>query len=349
MKFWIREWLWIDIIALGIGTVLLFGYIFRFDYFSGNTPQANLIPNFATEILGVWLSVRIIDQLLRRRQRYHDRRKALIDDLVMVRHQLDLFFPASRYASIETLERSQGWINEKMGDYLPYLSAVEREEALRNQNLAQKAVDLCREFHLLLEENLQAKQEVRDISLNLKLARTPLIDLIRTFRFESFSQLLEEPASLSHWAEILTKVLNESENALAANEHQVISELCRQISVDRVFTHRDIDDLTREASRFEASIWYGDVLWNSQLDNACDLIAINPIETIEKWEVFLESAKVDILNNQESYPDLLHHAGEYYLNSTTKLSVTGLEACLSIDEYDEAFDRIRRMIEKESP
>ena len=83
MKKWIREWIKIDVLLLGIFVLLTsWLYIIKGSWTGNSTTNSILkdyLPNIATELLGVWLSVRIIDKMIKNRYHYHDIRKDILN------------------------------------------------------------------------------------------------------------------------------------------------------------------------------------------------------------------------------------------------------------------------------
>src|SRR5215207_7433487 len=82
LKKWWGKWGKADILTLGVGIGAAYGYI---AYFTNpediRSAWLNLWPNIATEILGVWLSVRIIGAILDNRQERRNVRNALAANL----------------------------------------------------------------------------------------------------------------------------------------------------------------------------------------------------------------------------------------------------------------------------
>jgi len=72
IKRYFRFWFWIDLVGLALSVILIISYLvcgYNFD-----EHIQNLWSNLAIEILGVWLSVRIIDFLLQRHKNFRDTR-----------------------------------------------------------------------------------------------------------------------------------------------------------------------------------------------------------------------------------------------------------------------------------
>jgi len=79
---WWKEKAKIDLSCLGGGLLLVVGY---FVYFEKNptsqTALKDIWPNIASNILGIWISVRLIESLINQRNIYHSKRRKLISDL----------------------------------------------------------------------------------------------------------------------------------------------------------------------------------------------------------------------------------------------------------------------------
>lgn len=76
---WLRfHWIWVDLASLGIGTLLVWlHYHFATSY---SEATLELLPNIATEIMGVWISVRIIDALIQRRDKFNAVRRRVVSE-----------------------------------------------------------------------------------------------------------------------------------------------------------------------------------------------------------------------------------------------------------------------------
>ena len=72
------HWIWVDLVSLGIGTLFVWLH-YRFATSSWGA-TLELFPNIATEIMGVWISVRIIDALIQRRDKFNAVRRRVVSE-----------------------------------------------------------------------------------------------------------------------------------------------------------------------------------------------------------------------------------------------------------------------------
>lgn len=348
MKKWFSEWFLVDIVALGTALLLLIGYIVGYDSLEPDSPFANLLPNVATEVLGVWIGVRVIDQIIKRRQRYHQMRQTLLDDVVSVRYQLDRFFPASLYTSLDPLYRALGWINEKSPVYRRHLSADEQEALERNLILAADAVTQCRVFNEHLKLNNECEQNFRKITVSITSWRNNLREYLQDIQYQMYPRLLDTPGPLGPWPQALAMLLTRIEHSLSMREREMLTTMQQEMRGDGPFTHLDVDRIISPLRHFDPSMYYGAILWHVQLEEAVDLIALNPLETEEKWKELLTQATAGIEETRETLPTPIIQAGEELLRDTIELGEYGLKSILAIALHDQQFDEMRRNIEFES-
>lgn len=348
MKKWIREWFLVDMVALGTGLLLLIGYVVGYDRLEPDSPLATLLPNIATEILGVWIGVRVIDQIIKRRQRYHQMRGNLLDDFVGVRYQLDRFFPASLYASLDPLFRALGWIQEKSSIYRRYLSADEQVAVEQNLVLATDAVTQCREFNERLKQNKEGEKSFRKLTLHVASMRHNLREYFQDLQYDAYPRLLDTPGPLEPWPQALEMLITYIHDSLSIQEREKLSIMHQEMLGEGPFNHFDLDRIIRPLRNFDPFMYYDNILWHVQMRQAADLIALEPLEAEEKWRELLTQATAGIEDTRETLPTPIIEAGEELLKDTIELGEVGLKSSLAIALHDEQFDELRRNIEFES-
>ncbi|NQT61709.1 MAG: hypothetical protein HQ556_02015 [Candidatus Marinimicrobia bacterium] len=117
LKKWFFRWSFIDIPVFGIGLALM---IYYFNGLEGAKSEAvfmeSIVPNIGTELLGVWLSVRIIESVLRGRQKRSRLRAQLIDNMNYLVTLIRGIAPHFEQQTIDHLSSELKWF-EEMKDY----------------------------------------------------------------------------------------------------------------------------------------------------------------------------------------------------------------------------------------
>lgn len=79
LRKWFREWVLIDVLVLGGGILAsLVALSIPSNEMDNQPALIKLIANLSPEILGAWLSIRVIDYLINRRNKYLDNRHSLV-------------------------------------------------------------------------------------------------------------------------------------------------------------------------------------------------------------------------------------------------------------------------------
>lgn len=110
-QFWKKQWL-IDIILLIVLSVTI--YLTVKTYSDGKCFDYNsFLLNLSTEIIGVWLSVRIIDRLMKKRERLESARQYLIKNL---RHPFNYCYsiaPRFKRKDVDYLKNEMKWFERR--------------------------------------------------------------------------------------------------------------------------------------------------------------------------------------------------------------------------------------------
>ncbi len=126
MRRWFREWALIDLVTFGVGVALIVGFAAYGRYiFQPESGWYDLWPNIATEVIGVWLSVRFIDALIRRRETYHGVRRTIVGNLNYMVRTAQSVLPAFYQWSIRDLGNEVSWFIEKLPKRKRYLTETE--------------------------------------------------------------------------------------------------------------------------------------------------------------------------------------------------------------------------------
>ncbi len=114
---WFYRWSFIDLPTIGVGLIILFYYINAQSRAGLETAFVDSIfPNLATELFGVWLSVRIIESVLRTRQKRSQLRSQLVENMNYLVTLIRGIAPHFEQQTIDHLSAELRWF-EEMKDY----------------------------------------------------------------------------------------------------------------------------------------------------------------------------------------------------------------------------------------
>ncbi|MBT3228470.1 MAG: hypothetical protein HOD43_13095 [Candidatus Marinimicrobia bacterium] len=117
LKKWFFRWSFIDIPVFGVGVGLIIYYINSLEGENASSVFIeSIVPNIGTELLGVWLSVRIIESVLRVRQKRSRLRAQLIDNMNYLITLTRSIAPHFEQQTIDHLSSELLWF-EEMKDY----------------------------------------------------------------------------------------------------------------------------------------------------------------------------------------------------------------------------------------
>lgn len=117
LKKWFVRWSFIDIPVFGLGLGLMIYYMNSLDgVHSEAIFMESIVPNIGTELLGVWLSVRIIESVLRTRQKRSRLRAQLVDNMNYLVTLIRGIAPHFEQQTIDHLSSELKWFDE-MKDY----------------------------------------------------------------------------------------------------------------------------------------------------------------------------------------------------------------------------------------
>ncbi len=129
VKWYRSGWLWIDLAALGGATVSAVLYATYCSSHSTGRPAAiEFWPGITTDLYGAWLSVRVIDFLIKRRDRKSEERWRVMQVLLYVRDLTRYLSPTPNLADLAKLRDEVDFFHEghNVAARKKYLSADEQ-------------------------------------------------------------------------------------------------------------------------------------------------------------------------------------------------------------------------------
>jgi len=126
LRIWWSEWGHVEIIGFGVGALLVWSFVAcRHTHAALDAPYLGLWPNIAPEITGVWISVRLMDAIIRSRERSHDARRELVFNLDFLRPKAEQLLPHIESQLVHTLRRELFFARERMPKGNHYLQSGE--------------------------------------------------------------------------------------------------------------------------------------------------------------------------------------------------------------------------------
>lgn len=190
LRKWWREWGLIDLIALGTGFCLTVGYaLYRSSHSTADTPILDLWPNIATEIVGVWLSVRIIDAMINRRTSRHNNRQGIVRNMIYFLEIAQTIVPYFDDWKLRNLQNELSWFEERLPKRQKYLSEDELLDVRRAISLGKEVQSKALRYQELkrsIEDSHQLIQSV--LNIREKSDDTPRIYLYELGWFEALEQ-----------------------------------------------------------------------------------------------------------------------------------------------------------------
>ena len=187
-KKWFFRWSFIDIPVFGVGLALIFYYM---NSMGGDKSEAvfmeSVVPNIGTELLGVWLSVRIIESVLRVRQKRSRLRAQLIDNMNYLVTLIRSIAPHFEQQTIDHLSSELKWF-EEMKDY-------------RISGTSEQTIKLINEATRLYAQAAQEaskinplRDEINDLFLrNPQMLENPLMkELHDIYRRQNYTRIIVE-------------------------------------------------------------------------------------------------------------------------------------------------------------
>jgi hypothetical protein len=149
LRKWFSTYLIIDLIGLGIGGGFALLYVLA-SFKIVNTNLKDIWANLSTEIIGVWLSVRIIDKVLERRTKKHRARLYLIDNLYKFLNtaQKILKWEKPKRTDVDELIAFKKWYDLRWEKRKPFFYGSELKKIQNVMKLQQPVIDMAEDLFI---------------------------------------------------------------------------------------------------------------------------------------------------------------------------------------------------------
>lgn len=141
----------VDLFTLLLGLLLIWGYInYGGILFVKDSPILNIWANIATDLIGVWLTVRIVESLLQAREKFHSIRRTTVSNLRYFLRIAQEITPEFYEWRINSLQNELRWFEEKLPKRKKYLYRDEYDDIVKTIGSGRK-----------LLQNVQSYMEIQ--------------------------------------------------------------------------------------------------------------------------------------------------------------------------------------------
>lgn len=347
MKRWWREWALIDLVALGVGLALLLAYLIFYPSVDQNSAVVILWPNLIAEIIGVWLSVRIIDYLLKRREQFHESRRALVGDFRVLANDLTGILPISVYSSVQREVSLLAWIQEHYPARSQYLHSDERAGADECLALAGEAVAQTVAVVAELQVVGEARTALRSQFSQANGHREEVVAFVHKLRFEVFHDAVEHPVPTAGLADELARLLAANRVNLSANEATAIGGALQSLRAGEQIEHPALNGLSASLQPI-GRLSYTNFLWADQQERALEMICRNPLGREVDWRTLLKEAAEALHGDQPNLPASILEPAQTLLADTVAFGDHVIAFRHVVEQYAAAADRLRRDVAEET-
>ena len=187
-KKYIRFWFWVDLVGLAFSVILIITYLVWGDNVSDHLQ--NLWSNLSIEVLGVWLSVRIIDFLIQRHKSFKEIRFQQLRNLGYFENvATDILTYSPKERDINLLIREIKYFDKRWAKRKKHFFKDEKEKVDDLRKTMPEIIDTCKE--------MAYKKEIESDEVDYKKLKEKLREQLIIYR-ESLDKLIENVWEESH-------------------------------------------------------------------------------------------------------------------------------------------------------
>ena len=229
---WFYRWSFIDLPTIGVGLIIIYYYINT--HINNGLETAlveSIIPNLATELFGVWLSVRIIETVLRTRQKRSQLRSQLVENMNYLVTLIRGIAPHFEQQTIDHLSSELKWF-EEMKDYR--ISGISEETTGLINDVTNHYANAAKEA---LKIN-PLREEINDLFLlNPELLDdTNLKELHDVYRRQNYTRIIVKRIDSR-----LRRYIERTGDKIPAQAHEIIEKIEEYSNILKVYVAITLD------------------------------------------------------------------------------------------------------------
>jgi len=336
LRKWWRDWAKVDLVTLGLGVSISWGYIaYRTQNPGFESPYLDIWSDLSAGLLGAWLSIRLIDTIIQSREQRHSVRRVLWGNLNYIRGLARKLLPRLYEFDVLSLNDELMWARERMTNRQKHLYKSELDGINK----------VLTELEVLVQQAkrcLEAKHKIGEYRYRIRSIFDDLNESRDTVRL-SLDQMDRHKDSYGALALSLSNSLDRCAQAFSPVEVAQLQAFCQQVGA--VQSEDDFLDLYYDRPRIE-KIYEHDIRWLPKIEYAYN--------DMQDWKSFDLQALYTAVTEAKSQvqagllPAILASPFTDYLDSIQSEANQRMEIERAIGRLVEVIDRTRADITEES-
>ena len=350
MKKWWREWAFLDFVAIGIALLLIILNLLSERTIEPEAAILNLIPNLATEVIGVWISIRIIERILRKRDIFHGNRSNLFWTLSSLGELQKKMFPSPYKWRANSLVEQGEYCRKLIEDRNKFFYKDEVEQITKCLDCANSTYEKIRHF-FDIDKNIAETNvliELKEIETNSKREKVRYdINCITNLGFIATG---ENGVPIGGFLKNLQESTALYQGCFVEEDYDFIIELLKYFEKKDLITYDDVVIIPNEGIKeaTKSLFSYGSD-WYKMISYAIKII--NNLSDINdtSWIPVLESAEKILDKNPDKYSKEIVDLAKLWAKQVNNLGESAIQIISNTNKYLEYLYEVRSNIGNETP
>lgn len=339
----------VDLIALGGGLVLTLVYVLvpRLQ----EMPLAQqFLPNAAVGIIGTWLSIRIIERIISRRDAFHDNRRVLLNHLVSLAELFYYLLYGPYEWRLKEAADQLSFIEDLLPRKKPYLTPTEVQKLEVVIQLAHEFLVPSTQLVALDLDLSQARHRLRLAIVEANRHREAITDGLNLIVMHYKFQSIERPVSLKEFLPAFLESVSAARPYLGQADGQILSEVVRDLTSQETFTYQDLSSIVNDTRLHAAPrITLEERDWYASLAVTRDLLFQTSSEAEPRWREALSRVEESLEKDSNLLGEHPAELAQMYVADFHELVGAAAETRVRYNTFRKCLTDLKSDISFESP
>lgn len=218
LKQWWNDWAPIDLISLGLSALSAVGYLYyKYKNPAYNEPWLEFWSNITTDLFFAWVTIRLIDVIIKRRDHREEVRRTLAGNLNYTIQIIQSFLPKAYQHDLERLKDELYWANRRFNGRKPFVNQEEESRLCNAYLILESLIEDATKLTTARQRDENSKRAIERQVRGLKKSREKLVSDFDKLRKEKISTLTEKDKVLK-----AREMINNSRSMLSEQEYSEI-------------------------------------------------------------------------------------------------------------------------------